>query len=99
MIKKFKNGKVVLSKLKKEIIDESFYHDDMFWKDLYIQQINGYLYLVDFNTSLVYNMGSYLLQNPLKYLIDSINSDGKITFYPLPKKVSNSLLQDLENGY
>lgn len=97
MIKKFKNGKVMLQ-CKKSELNENFYHDEMFWSDLYINQINGYLYITDFNTQLVYEIGSYLMQNPIKYILDTIESDGKMYLYPLSKKESKSLLQDLENG-
>ena len=104
MIKKFKNGKILLKPDKMDIledgsIDESFYHDDMFIQDLYINQINGYQYIVDFNTGLVYELGSYLLQNPLKYILDELEENGKMYLYPLTRKHSKDLLQDLENGY
>ena len=104
MIKKFKNGKILLKPDKIDIlddgsIDENFYHDDMFYSDLCICQINGYQYIVDFNTSLVYELGSYLLQNPLKYILEELEENGKLYLYPLSKKQSLSLLQDLENEY
>lgn len=104
MIKKFKNGKLLLKVEKidfinKNEVDENFYHDTMFFADLYINQINGYQYLVDFNKSLVYELGSYLLQNPLKFLLEELAEKNKIYFYPLSKKESKSLLEDLENGY
>lgn len=104
-IKKFKNGKIKVSIdkqydiLSNGAINENVYHEDMFFNDLYVNQINGYSYLVDFNTSLVYETGSYLLQNPLKYILDTLSENGKMYFYPLSKKESKSLLQDLENGY
>ena len=104
MIKKFKNGKLVLKVEKDDFekdgtVRESFYHDDMFFEDLYINQINGYHYLVDFNKSLVYDLGSYLMQNPLKYILEELGEYGKLIFYPLPKDKCLSLLEDLENGY
>lgn len=104
MIKKFKNGKILLKPDKIDIlddgsIDENFYHDDMCFSDLYINQINGYMYIVDFNTSLVYELGSYLLQNPLKYILDELEEHGKMYLYPLNKHQSLDLLQDLQNGY
>lgn len=104
-IKKFKNGKIKVSMdkqydiLSNGAINENVYHNDMFFSDLYINQINGYSYLVDFNTSLVYEIGSYLLQNPLKYIFDELLEKGKIYFYPLSRKESKSLMEDLENGY
>lgn len=103
MIKKFKNGKILLKPEKIDFdgktLSENFYHDDMFFSDLYINQINGYQYIVDFNTSLVYDLGSYLLQNPLKWLLETLETNGKMYLYPLNKKECKSLLQDLENGY
>jgi len=98
MIKKFKNGKVMLQ-CKKSELDESFCHDEMFWSDLYINQINGYLYIIDHNTQLVYELGSYFMQDPIKYILETIESEGKMYLYPLSKKESLSLLEDLENGY
>ena len=104
LIKKFKNGKIKVEldyrddgNTAQEI--ESVYHDDMFMADLYLNQINGYQYLVDWNTQLVYELGSYLFQNPLKEMLDELLEKGKIYFYPLSKKESLSLLEDLENGY
>lgn len=103
MIKKFKNGKILLSVTKSDFdggsVSENFYHDEMFYSDLYINQINGYQYITDFNTGLVYEIGSYLLQNPLKYILDELTENKKMYLYPLTKKQSKSLLQDMENGY
>lgn len=100
MIKKFKNGKILLKPdTMEDIKNESFYHDEMFMADLYLNQINGYMYIVDFNRSLVYELGNYLLQNPLKYILDELMEHGKMYLYPLSKNESLSLLQDLENGY
>ena len=100
MIRKFKNGKILL-KIDNvyDLENDSFYHNDMFMSDLYINQINGYMYICDFNTGICYELGSYLLQNPLKYLMDTLKDNKKMYLYPLSKKYSRSLLQDLENGY
>ena len=65
-VKKFKNGKILLSANKNEV-DENFYHDTMFYSDLYLNQINGYQYIVDFNTNLVYEIGSYLITSYQQY--------------------------------
>lgn len=110
MIKKFKNGNIRLYAPKKGTMDdyllnedgsicENYYHDNMFMEDLSFNQINGYMYLVDFNTSLVYELESQNIQNPLKWLLDSIEEDGKYYLYPLSKNECKSLLIDLENGY
>ena len=59
------------------------------------------MYIVDFNNKpFSMKLGSYLLQNPLKYILDELEEHGKMYLYPLTKrKESLSLLQDLENGY
>ena len=111
-IKKFRNGKIKLTVEPKHDIEykintkefdtkisESVYHNDMFFADLYINQINGYQYITNHNTQRVYELGSYLMQNPLKWLLDELAEKRTIYFYPLSRKQSKSLLQDLENGY
>jgi len=105
IIKKFKNGKILVSIQKNydiqedKSIDENIYHDDFLMSDLYINQINGYQYLVDYNTSTVYELGSYLCQNPLKGILEELQEKNKMYFFPLSKKQSKSLLEDLDNGY
>lgn len=99
MIKKFKNGNITIRFDKDYTNIDEFYGRDMFWNDLYINQINGYEYLVDFNTQLVYELGSCLMQNPLKEIEDIVKEQGSMKLHPLSKKDSKSLLQDLENGF
>ena len=105
MIKKFKNGNIVLD-IREDIkngyyektIDsiENFYHNDMCMEDLYINQINGYLYIVDFNKRLVYDLpGGYMFKDFLEELLNK----GKIKLIPYGKIMSKELLNDLENGY
>ena len=103
MIKKFKNGNIVLDireDIKKgyyeKTIDgiENFYHNEMYMEDLYVNQINGYLYIVDFNKRLVYD----LPRGYLNFLKELLNK-GKIKLIPYGKKISKDLLNDLENGY
>ena len=103
MIKKFKNGNIVLDirdDIKKGYYEktiegiENFYHHDMCMEDLYINQINGYLYIVDFNKRLVYD----LPRGYLNFLEELLNK-GKIKLIPYGKKISKELLHDLENGY
>lgn len=103
IIKKFKNGKLKLEYEKGDIsgigsIFENVYYDDMFMNDLYINQINGYQYLIDFNKSIVYDLRDYT-HNPLYTLLNDIQKFKKVYYYPLNKKECKSLLQDLENGY
>ena len=105
MIRKFKNGNIVLDvreDIKKGYYEktiesiENFYHHDMFMEDLYINQINGYLYIVDYNTRFVYDLPSgYTFKDFLKELLNK----GKIKLIPYGKKISKDLLNDLENGY
>ena len=104
MIKKFKNGNLVLDireELKSGYFEsniqdvERFYHNDMFFENLYINQINGYLYIVDFNSNRVYD----LPENNFQLFLLELIENGRIKLIPYGKKVSKSLLQDLENGY
>ena len=103
MIRKFKNGNIVLDirdDIKKgyyeKTIDgiENFYHNEMYMEDLYVNQINGYLYIVDFNKRLVYD----LPRGYLNFLKELLNK-GKIKLIPYGKRISKELLNDLENGY
>ena len=106
MIKKFKNGNIVLdirddikSGYYEKTIDsiENFYHHDMCMEDLYINQINGYLYIVDFNKRLVYDLpGGYLFKDFLE--LPSINSfdsiqtgSNALSLYRLNKEKTNKL--------
>ena len=110
MIKKFKNGKIKLSFPKSEIdkywllddegnLKEDYYYDVMNMEDLYFNQINGYMYIVDFNTGLVYELDSQNIQNPLKWLLDYIGEYKKYYLYPLSRKESQYLMNCLEQGY
>ena len=103
MIKKFKNGNIVLDirdDIKKGYYEktiegiENFCHNEMYMEDLYVNQINGYLYIVDFNKRLVYDL-------PRRYLnfLEELLNKGKIKLIPYGKKISKELLHDLENGY
>ena len=105
MIKKFKNGNIVLD-IREDIKNgyyektieslENFYYNDMIMENLYINQINGYLYIVDYNTGLVYDLpGGYMFKDFLEELLEK----GKIKLIPYGKKISKELLNDLENGY
>lgn len=104
MIKKFKNGKIVLDireDLRTEYYEkniqsvEGFYHNEMFMQDLYINQINGYQYIVDWSTQRLYD----LPRNDFKLFLEELSNGKKITLEPYGKRMSKSLLQDLENGF
>ena len=95
MIKKFKNGNLVLDvreDIKKGYYEniesiENFYHHDMCMEDLYI---------IDYNTRLVYDLpGGYMFKDFLKELLNK----GKIKLIPYGKRISKELLNDLESGY
>lgn len=96
MIRKFKNGNI---RMKAEVGQGfySFVHNEMLWDDLYIQQINGYSYIVDFNTGLVYDIPiTYMLRGTDSFINDLYKG---VKLFPYSKKESALLLQDLENGY
>lgn len=110
MIKKFKNGKLKLSAPKGEIdkylyldeegnINEDYYHDVMFMSDLCINQIDGCMYLVDFNRQLVYPLYQFDFFNLLEDLFKKIQEEGKVYLYPVDKEEGNYLLKCLEGGY
>lgn len=90
-IRKFKNGKVKLYIPKGDWyyrdsngkIKEEFYHDEMFMHNLYIEVIDGDYYIVDTSTNLIYDyFNSYLIQNPLQYLLKDLEEKEKIYLYP-----------------
>ena len=105
MIKKFKNGNIVLD-IREDINNgyyektiegiENFYYNDMIMENLYMNKINGYLYIVDYNTELVYDLpGGYTFKDFLEELLEK----GKIKLISYGKRISKELLNDLENGY
>lgn len=110
-VTKFKNGKLALRVAARtgwyldsnKQLTDSYYHDIMFMSDLYIFQLGDSQYLVDYNTQRVYLLGSYLLQNPVKYLLDGVmeaNKNRKAYYlYPLSKKECKQILRDLELEY
>lgn len=104
MIKKFKNRKIILDireDLKSGYYEkniqsvEKFYHHDMFMSDLCISLINGYPYIVDNNTQTVYD----LPRNDFQLFLEDLIKKGKIVLEPYGKRMSKSLLQDLEKVF
>lgn len=104
MIKKFKNRKIILDireDLKSGYYEknihsvENFYHHDMFMSDLCISQINGYQYIVDNNTQTVYD----LPRNDFQLFLEELIEKGKIILEPYGRRMSKSLLQDLEKVF
>ena len=100
IIKKFKSGKIKLQVIKSDFDDgelsENIYHDDLFFKDVSIDFIDGDVYIIDSNKKLVYNyFNSYSIQNPLKSLLDDLEEKKVIYLYPLTKKESKELFESL----
>ena len=102
MIKKFKNGNINLC-IKEDIKNsyynsdnvEGFIHNEMFLKDLYINIIGGYLYVLDMSSNNLYELGFITIDVFLSELLKGYT----IKLYKIDKEVANDLLQDLENGY
>ena len=102
MIKKFKNGNINLSikeDLKNDYYNhnnvEGFIHNEMFLEDLYIEIINGYLYVLDTSNYYLYELGFITINDFLNELLKGYI----IKLYKLDKEVAKDLLQDLENEY
>ena len=110
MVKKFKNGNVRIFSpyfmrdyysvdcLRGNI--DRLYNEFITMQDLYFNQINGYMYLVDFNRGRVYDC-TYLLGpgNPLPALDNELKKASYLTLHPLTVRESKSLMQDLERGF
>ena len=112
-IRKFNNGNINMSLEKSDFfyyqqgttdsIDiDAIYNNEITMDDLYFNQINGYSYLVDFNTSCVYDISNQYINVLIELkqlLLTSYNENMVLKLYALDKKECKSLLQDLENGY
>lgn len=107
-IKKFKNGNVNLKLEKSDFfyydskehkIDiDTLYNNEITMHDLYFNQINGYMYLVDFNKQLIYEYSNGYY-NVLVELRKELLKGDTIKLIPLSKKESKQLFIDIENGY
>ena len=102
MIKKFKNGNINLNikeDLKNGYYDhnniENFIYNEMFFKDLYINVIGGYLYVLDTSNDNLYEFGFITIDDFLNELLKGYT----IKLYRLNKRITKDLLQDLENEY
>ena len=102
MIKKFKNGNINLNikeDLKNGYYDhnniEKFIYNEMFFKDLYINVIGGYLYVLDTSNDNLYEFGFITIDDFLNELLKGYT----IKLYRLNKRITKDLLQDLENEY
>ena len=102
MVKVFKNGKIKLGVPKRDPyfrdangkVLEDFYHGVLFWDNIYIESIEGNWYIVNFSNKRVYNYyNSYLVQNPLKVLLDDLTENEVIYLYPMSARESKQLLK------
>ena len=104
MVRKFKNGNITIRSpyhMSKNSVNyelyakniDNLYDREIIMKDLYFNQINGYMYLVDYNTQRVYDF-SECCNNILYHLDNLFRTTKKIKLYPLSKKESKSLLED-----
>ena len=86
-IKKFKSGKIKI--VVNTLANLEDIKQALQTSQITINRINGYNYLIDEDTQKVFEGENIakLLENKAIY------------FYPLSKKLSKSLLQDLDNGY
>lgn len=97
MIRKFKNGNIVLKMDNQKDFDiDQFYHEEMFWSDLYFNQVDGYMYLMDWNKDIVYDFSDCYI-NILLYLKERLEG-GLVRLYPMPKKEGDILIQELFGG-
>ena len=113
MIKKFKNGNVTITSpyfspkntINRDIYTnkiDNFYDNEITMNDLYLNQINGYMYLVDFNTGYVLDFDRRYFTSDSNFLLqidEYLEKNRSLKLYAYNKKESKSLLQDLENGY
>ena len=114
-IKKFNNGNINLKLEKNDFFNgndgievdalldiDALYYNELSMDDLGFNQINGYMYLLDVNTSHVYDFSQCYI-NILKYLamelIEGYKMNTCLKLYSLSSKECKSLLQNLENGY
>ena len=95
MIKKFKNGNINLcikEDLKNGYYDhnniENFIHNKMFLEDLYIETIDGYLYIFDANK---FNFYSFDF-NSINEFLNELLKGYTIKLYKLDKKTTNNLI-------
>lgn len=92
-IKKFKNGNINMTFEGDDI--DAFYNDEMFWDDLYFENIEGYMYLIDYNTQNVYDFSDCYM-NILDYLKDELlKQNNKLKLYPMEKKFARSVFEKI----
>ena len=70
-------------------------YDELFFADLYIESVNCDFYLFDMNKEKIYWLGSYLMQNPLKELIDSCTNKASY-YFPVADKEAAEIWKQWE---
>lgn len=107
MLKEFKNGNLVID-IRKDIkegyynkedaqwIDE-FYNQELTMSDYYFNQINGYMYLVNYRTNRVYDFSNCYINILDDLKLELKENNYTLKLFPLSKKDGNSLMKDLEN--
>ena len=94
MIKKFKNGNILLS-VKRDFLKgyydsdniENFYHDECFMNDITFTYIDGIPYFIDCITCLVYESPFYMFSD----FINHMGTKKKLRLYPYDKNMSREL--------
>ena len=94
MIKKFKNGNILMS-TKRDIIMgyyddnniENFYHDECFMNDITFTYIDGIPYFIDVNTRLAYDSPFYYFSDFIYHMY----TKKKLRLYPYDKRISEEL--------
>lgn len=84
-----------------DLLDIDSIYDFMTSEDLYFNQINEYMYLIDCNTQNIYDFSDCYI-NILIYLrrllYNEYINNKSLKLYPVSKKEYKSLMEDLENG-
>ena len=94
MIKKFKNGNILMS-VKRDFIMgyydndniENFYHDECFMNDITFTYIDGIPYFIDCNSGLIYDSPFYLFSDFINHML----TKKKLRLYPYEKSISKVL--------
>jgi hypothetical protein len=113
IINKFKNGNVNLKLEKSDFfyyegkiagtLDiDALYHYVITMDDLVFNTIDGYMYLIDWNTQKLYDFSDCYI-NILSYLeselLEGYKTNKMYKLYPMSNKDFYSLMIDLKNGY
>ena len=102
MIKKFKNGNLVLN-IKEDIKNNyyndynitMFYYDEMFMANLSIEILDNDYYLIDSNKLIVYELTYNVYSNILNSFLDDMLLKESIKLYPVKNKKYNDYIINL----